>query len=178
MMVTIKKKISRAHFFVMIPSPLSFAQSRRHDKYPPQPFLQRNGFFRAKVRADPAAQAGVFISLSHVLCIKHNGIGGTPFNAGPAAGAGLLIDQRKMVGGVDHRQGAAAPQLQCITAILSAVADAGFGAVFPGTRVKGLVDQPGVFGFFHNLQSFCFGDFLGKSLGRRVARGFAEGKAV
>jgi hypothetical protein len=39
---------------------VSFSQSRRHHKYPPQPLLQRDGFLGAKPGADPAAQAGIF----------------------------------------------------------------------------------------------------------------------
>ena len=105
-----------------------FAQSRRHYKYPTQTFLQRYGFLRAKPGAYPATQAGALIPLGHALGVQNNGISGAPPHTGAASGAGLFINQRKVVGGIDQRKRAAAPELQGITTILAAVADAGFGA--------------------------------------------------
>ena len=45
-------------------------------------------------------------------------------------------------------------------------------------RVKGLVNQPGLFGFFHYTERFGFGYFFSKSLSSRVPGGFAEGEAI
>ena len=84
------------------------------------------------MRADPATQAGVLIPPGDILGIQDDGVGGAPLHTGATAVAGFFIDYRKVVGGIDHRQGAVTPELQCIIAILATVADAGFGAAFPG----------------------------------------------
>ena len=56
-----------------------------------------------------------------------------------------------------------------------------FGSTYATDAV--LVDKSfyvwlSVFSLFHDFQGFFFGNFLGKPLGRGVAGGFAEGKAV
>ncbi len=83
-----------------------------------------------------------------------------------------------MISGVDEWHGPVPPETEGVATVLAAVADARFWAGFPGSGVEGLVDETGFFRFFHNLQSFCPGNFLGKSLGNRMPCGFAECKAI
>ncbi|MGD9309089.1 MAG: hypothetical protein PVG51_08135 [Desulfosarcina sp.] len=89
-----------------------------------------------------------------------------------------MIDQGKMIGRVDQREGTASPKLQGIATILAAVTDACFLLRFSGSRVKGLMDQAGVLGLLHDFQGFFSAYFFGESLGDCMAGGLAECKAV
>ncbi len=159
-------------------SPSCLAQSRRHDKYPTQSLLQGYGLFRTESRTDAASQASLFISFGHVIGIEGNRIRWAPLHAGAAAGANFRIDYGQVISGVAQRQRAAAPELKGIAAVFAAIADARLRAGLPRTRMKSLVNQARRRSFIHNAEGFFPGDFPRKSLGRGVAGGFSESKAI
>ena len=88
---------------------LGFPQPRRHNKYLPQSFFERNCLIGTKPGADPAPKAGAFFPLSNSFRIQGNGIRGAPIHACAAAGAGFLIDHRKMISGIYQGQRTASP---------------------------------------------------------------------
>ena len=91
-----------------------------------QTFLQRNGFFRTKARANAASEAGVLITFGHSIVIDLNSLGGASLDTDPAACAGCLINHGHVVGRINEGKCALPPETQGIAAVLTAVTDARF----------------------------------------------------
>jgi hypothetical protein len=159
-------------------APVCVAQSRRHDEDLAQALLAVRSPIPGRTGRRPRSRGRRFHPAGPPRRRRGRWHRWDTIPAGAASGAGIGVDHGQVVGGVDHRQAAVPPEPQGVAAILAAVADAGFRAGFPGPGVKGLVDQPGLLRFLKDLQGFLPGDFLGKSLGAGVPRGFAERKAV